>query len=51
MVVDNHFNFVYPKDQCKMLEKFRECGYYIMQWMTTIVRACITTNWKTIIYI
>jgi len=24
IVVDNHFHFVYPEDQCKMLGKFRE---------------------------
>jgi len=24
IVVDNHFHFVYPEDQCKMLENFSE---------------------------
>jgi len=37
--------------QCNRQTGSYECDYYIMQWMTTIVRARITTNWETVIYI
>jgi len=28
-----------------------KCGYYVMQWMITIVHAHITTNWNTVIFV
>jgi len=27
-----------------------ECDYYVMQWMTTILRARIANNWELVIF-